>query len=88
MTNSLVYEKVTIEMLRPGVPFYRANPLEHNHNILPSYNIDLTDDPDTEVWVVYPEWQKNPFIKKECFVTVEGLQGIAGLINSKGSDWF
>lgn len=85
---SLIYEKVTIEMLRPGVPFYRANPIENNHNVLPSYNINLDDDPETAVWVVYPDWQKNPFIKPEYFYIHKGLNpAMSGLINSFNSDF-
>jgi len=77
------YEKVTIDMLRPGVPFYRANPLEHNHNVSPDYNVNLDDDPETEVWVVYPVDMKNPYIKKECFVTLKGINpAVSGFINS------
>lgn len=85
---AFIYEKVTIDMLRPGVPFYRANPEEHNHNILPDYNVNLVDPPETEVWVCYSQYQKNPFIKKECFATVSGLHAVSGLINSKDSSWF
>jgi hypothetical protein len=82
---AMTSEKVTIDMLRPGVPFYQADPLIHE-DCLPTYNLDseiskhnLTDD--SEVWVCYPQWQKNPFIKKECFVTVKG-QFVASIINS------
>ena len=86
---TMIYEKVTIDMLRQGVPFYRIDPQQHNHNVLPDYNINLQDDPNTEVWVVYPSWQKNPFIKPECFFKHSGLSSVVrDLIDSKNSDNF
>jgi len=56
----------TIGDLLPGVPFYRANPEDNNHNVLPDYNVNLNDDPNTIVWVCFPKGYKNQFIKSDC----------------------
>lgn len=84
--NNRVYEKVTIDMLRPGVPFYQANPQE-DPNARPSYNVNCDLPGSTEVWVIYMTWQSNPHIKKECHVKITG-NAAAGLINQFQSDWF
>jgi hypothetical protein len=59
------YEEVKIKNLKPGAAFYRADPRQQEAQVLPDYNVNLTDDPEKTVWIVYPDNYRSWYVEEK-----------------------
>ena len=90
MSVRWIAEPVEFQDLRPGVPFYMANPLAYSppNNVMPHYTCENLE-PTTIVWTLYEGWRHaNPWLKKGIFEKTTDDSQLGNLINNLPSDFF